>query len=68
MSQETVKQKIAELNMGGFPCPVCQGTAFTWGKLRGALFMRDWLDSGEFVHARKCDRCSNVQLFSERLS
>lgn len=57
------------------PCPICGGTDFSWGHLRGKPRVAYTADGDGFVawfmgwrrktvNARHCDRCGNVQLFT----
>jgi hypothetical protein len=76
-----VSDKQAKKNPYEYPCPVCQGDAFTWGQLvggesfvpgmlsRGIGFQPDKAKvteilNGNPIRIRRCDRCSNLQLFS----
>ena len=54
------------------PCPVCGGTAYTWGRTVGespsqyVYFRADkgaWGD-GKRMYARECNQCGNVQMFT----
>jgi hypothetical protein len=55
-----------------YPCPVCGGTEFTWGKTygyAGASFVfkpesSRWYQSGRRTEARECSQCGNVLLFT----
>lgn len=55
-------------------CPICGGTAFTWGVARGSGYRLDFVPglnlwqqlqslAGTPLEARACDRCGNVALF-----
>lgn len=61
----------------GLPCPICGGQSYTWGKMGGSrltnVFVSDEVGflarlfgmGGKRVYARECDRCHNVQLFTQ---
>lgn len=50
-------------------CPFCGSELFTWGKMSGQVrFTVNSLQNlfpglGQKIEARKCDGCSNIQLF-----
>jgi hypothetical protein len=67
------KRDQARVDPDTFPCPVCGGTDFTWGKTygyAGASFVfksesSRWYQSGKRTDARECNRCGNVLLFTK---
>ncbi len=56
-----------------YPCPVCGGTDFTWGRSFGyggwvlafKAYESRWYQSGKRTEARECNTCGNVLLFTK---
>jgi len=56
------------------PCPVCGGSSYSWGDIvadklkyipRKAGFFERCFNLSYKVPARLCDKCGNIQMFSE---
>ena len=61
------------------PCPICGGESYAWGflqdddKVKFKRLNAPWLEratvfGGSPVRARLCERCGNIQMFSEDVS
>lgn len=72
---------FTQVNPRELPCPICCGSAFTWGgvakmdhrsqelrffsRQRGAI-KRFFMIGGECLVSRKCNTCGHVDLFTEQ--
>jgi endogenous inhibitor of DNA gyrase (YacG/DUF329 family) len=63
---------VATQNYFHNPCPICGGTAFSWGALSAQgddLFFYDhsqqrMMVKGEETRTRRCNTCGNVVIFT----
>ena len=75
--EEKADRRPAYANPENMTCHICGGNQFTWGEVnqnghrggqrffigRPGRFL-PFLNGGEVLTARKCDRCGNVQFFA----